>query len=93
MARPVPRPFTMPWGGGEIVEEASIVTEHNEPTIQLLRYSGDESWETVRFCQYWLTGQFQRQPMMLAAADVANMREALKRTPRLRELLRELVAD
>jgi len=40
--RKIPRPFKMPWGGGMVVEEVSIVSKYHEPTIQLLQFdSGD----------------------------------------------------
>lgn len=94
--RKVPRPFTMPWGGGNVVEEVGVDTEHNELVIQLLRYddpSEMQGAETVRFCQYWLDGRFQRQPMMIAEDKLAAMRDALHGAPRIRELLKQLVAD
>ena len=91
-ARKVPRPFTMPWGGGQVVDEVGIDTEWNELVIQLLRYDEHEG-ETLRFCQYYLDGRFQRQPMMLAEDNIDAMREALKAAPRIRELLQRLVAD
>ncbi len=50
MGRRVPRPFTMPWGRGLVVEEASTVGEHHEPTIQLLEY--EDGRESIRFCSY-----------------------------------------
>jgi hypothetical protein len=36
---------------------------------------------------------FQRSPLMIGEAEVAGLRKALRETPRLREILRELVAD
>jgi hypothetical protein len=93
--RKVPRPFNYSWGGGQILEEASFLGEHSEPALQLLRYEGGDhdGVESVRFCFYNLRGAFQRHPLMLGADDIAKMREALKETPRLRELLKELVKD
>lgn len=90
--RKVPRPFTMPWGGGQVVEEVGVDTEHNELVIQLLRYDEHEG-DSLRFCQYWLDGRFQRQPMMLGEDSIDAMREALKGAPAIRELLKRLVAD
>ena len=92
-ARKVPRPFTMHWGGGEITEEATFGGEWNEPTIQLMEYrDGDVSgsW-SVRFCSFNHRGQFQRSPLMLHSNDIEAMREALKRTPQLRAILKQLV--
>ena len=93
--RKVPRPFKYSWGGGQIVEEATCDSEHHEPALQLLRYEGGDhdGYEQVRFCFYNLRGAFQRHPLMLGQEDVAKLREALKETPRLRALLKELVAD
>jgi hypothetical protein len=90
--RKLPRPFTMPWGNGQVVEEVGVDTEHNELVIQLMRYDDFEP-VTVRFCQYWLDGRFQRQPMMLGEDDIPAMREALKRSPEIRALLQRLVED
>ena len=87
--RKVPRPFTMPWGNGQVVEEASTVCEHHEPVIQLLQY--DDGAETVRFAFYRGT-TFGRGPMMIGADELPALREALRETPRLRELLSSLLA-
>ena len=81
--RKVPRKFSMPWGDGQVVEEIGVDTEHNEVVIQLLRYDDFEG-DTLRFCQYWLDGRFQRQPMMLAADTIPALREALKSSPAIR---------
>ena len=90
--RKVPRKFAMPWGEGQVVEEVGVDTEHNEVVIQLLRYN-DFDGTTIRFCQYWLDGRFQRQPMMLSVETIPALREALKSAPEIRTLLQELVAD
>ena len=90
--RKVPRPFTMPWGGGQVVEEVGVDTEHNELVIQLLRYDEIDG-DSLRFCQYWLDGRFQRQPMMLHEDSIGAMREALKGAPAIRTLLKRLVED
>jgi hypothetical protein len=82
----------MPWGDGEVVDEVGVDTEHNELVVQLLRYD-DYPEETIRFCQYWLDGRFQRQPMMLSEESIPALRDALKASPRIRELLARLVAD
>ena len=92
-ARRLPRPFTMHWGSGEIVEEASCAAEYHEPTIQLLEYTeGEAAGSTsIRFCYYSLDGRFQRSPLMLGNDDIEGLREALTHAPRLRALLRKLV--
>ena len=81
----------MPWGGGEIVEEASFEGEWSEPVFQLMRY--EDGSETIRFCSYNHKGGFQRSPLMLGTGDLKKMRAALKKTPRLQKLLKQLVAD
>ena len=92
--RQVPRPFAFQGGGGQIVEEASFTGEWVEPAIQLLEYEGHPGEYAIRFCYYSLDGRFQRSPMMIDSAEnLEGLREALKKTPRLREQLRRLVAD
>ena len=79
----------MPWGKGEIVEEATAVDEYHEPAIQLLRY--DDGSYSVRFAHYDHRGRFQRSPLMVGATSLTALRRALKATPRLRRLLRRLL--
>jgi hypothetical protein len=83
----------MHWGGGQIVEEASSRGEHAEPAIQLMEYADGEAAGaySIRFCHYSPDGRFQRSPMMIGDADIDGLRAALKRTPRLRKLLKRLV--
>lgn len=89
MARKVPRPFTLHWGKGQIVEEATYPGEYHEPAIQLLEH--DDGHLEVRFCYFDPRGRFQRSPLIVGEAEVTGLREALKSTPRLRRLLVELV--
>lgn len=93
--RSLPRPFTYHWGSGQLVEEASYRGEHHEPAIQLLEYDeeGEHAgmWQ-VRFCFYNHSGRFQRSPMVVGANDLKGLRAALKKTPKLRALLKKLVA-
>ncbi len=91
--RKLPRPFEMHWGSGEIIEEAAATGEWHEPAIQLLEYTeGDAAGTiTLRFCSYKLAGRFQRSPLMLDTAELDGLRQALKSTPRLQEILRRLV--
>jgi hypothetical protein len=89
--REVPRPFKFHWGGGQIIEEASFTGKYTEPSIQLLAYDG--GGYGVRFCYYNLGGRFQRSPMMIDGEDTfEGLRRALEETPKLRDLLRKLVA-
>lgn len=89
----VPRPFTMHWGAGMITEEARVSGEHHAPAIELMEYTDGEAADTwtVRFCSFYHRGAFQRSPLILDAENVAQLREALKQTPRLQEILRTLV--
>ena len=90
--RKLPRKFTMPWGDGEVVDEVGVETDHNEVVIQLLRYD-DLPGDTLRFCQYWLDGKFQRQPMMVSERDLDRLRDAIRESPEIKALLQRLVAD
>ena len=90
--REVPRPFKFHWGSGQIVEEASFAGTYVEPSIQLLEYEGQARAYGIRFCYYSHDGRFQRSPMMLDSADsLEGMRAALRETPRLRALLKQLI--
>ena len=91
--RPLPRPFNYHWGSGQIVEEASYTAQHHEPVIQLLEYEGGDhagAW-SIRFCFYSPNGRFQRSPLLIGDDGLAGLRAALKTTPRLRALLKQLV--
>ena len=91
--RTLPRPFDYHWGSGQIVEEAAFSAEHHEPAIQLLEYEGGEHdglWQ-IRSCFYNPRGMFQRSPMVVGADEIKGLRAALKKTPKLRRLLKKLV--
>lgn len=91
--RQVPRPFAFHWGGGQIIEEAAHVGRYTEPAIQLLEYDGHPGSYGIRFCYYNLNGRFQRSPMMIDGEDsFEGLRAALRDTPKLRDMLRRLVA-
>ena len=94
-ARRVPRDFTLHWGTGQIAEEASISGEYHEPCFQLLEYTEGPAAGSlsIRFCYYSHDGRFQRSPLIVGEEDIAGLREALKRTPRLRSILSRLVSD
>ena len=87
-ARTTPRPFELHWGRGVIAEEATFVAEHHEPSIQLLQF--EDGSESIRFCYYDHAGRFQRSPLIVAKEDMDGMRKALRTTPRLKQLLREI---
>ena len=89
VSRKLPRPFSLHWGNGEIVEEASYVGEHHQPALQLLEY--EDGAHSVRFCYYSHAGRFQRGPLILGPDDVVGLRESLEDAPRLRSFLVELL--
>jgi hypothetical protein len=83
--RKLPRPFSFPWGGGQIVEEVYVESEHHVPTIQLLEY--EDGSLSVRFCSYTHSGRFQRNPLMMSADDMKALARAMQHAPRLRKLV------
>jgi hypothetical protein len=89
------RTFSFHWGSGVIAEEAQYQGEWNRPTIQLLEYTEGEAegGASIRFCSYNHSGRFSRSPLMLSSSEIDGLREALKKTPKLRALLKELIAD
>lgn len=87
MTRELPRPFRMPWGKGQIVEEVSIPCPHWEPTVQLMEYEDGE--RSLRFC-YYSEGRFGRGPMILAEDDLDRMAEALPHAPMIEGMLRRM---
>ncbi len=87
MTREVPRPFKMPWGRGEIVEEVSVRAPHWEPTIQLMEY--EDGSRALRFC-YYSEGRFGRGPMMLGEKDLGGMAEAIGRSKHIRRLMQKM---
>ena len=89
------RPFSYSWGSGYVAEEARVRGEHHEPAIQLLKYTdGDAAGRvSIRFCYYSHRGRFSRSPLMMSGDEIDMMREALRETPELRQLLCKLVED
>ena len=87
--RTLPRPFALHWGSGHIVEEATCVGQYHQPAFQLLEF--EDGSLSVRFCYYDHAGRFQRSPLIVSNNEIAGLREALARTPRLRSLLKEMV--
>ena len=78
----------MPWGKGQITEEAVVVRDHWDPTIQLMEY--DDGARGLRFC-FYTGGRFNRSPMILGEADRTDLSAALDDAPAIREMLRRLV--
>jgi hypothetical protein len=87
--------FSFHWGSGYIAEEAQVQGEHNVPTFQLMKYTDGPAVGvvTLRFCQYNHRGMFSRSPLIMGVEEIGMMREALKETPELLALMKQLVAD
>lgn len=86
--RLLPRPFSMPWGKGQIVQETQVQQHHWEPTIQLMEY--EDGSRALRFCTY-NQGRFSRNPMILAETDVDDMRSGIADAPEIRDFLISLL--
>ena len=78
----------MHWGKGQVVEEACYEGEYHEPCLQLMEYENGSY--SIRFA-YFSGGRFQRSPLMIDTREIARMRRALRKTPRLRALLKKML--
>lgn len=88
------RTFSLHWGSGVIEEEALAEDQYHRSAIQLLKFTEGPiagSYE-VRFCYYDTRGRFQRSPLIVDEEIIAGLAKALKDTPRLRAMLKKLVA-
>jgi len=85
--------FSYHWGSGYVAEEAQVEGEYHRPTLQLLKYTdGEAAGQTgVRFSHYSHRGAFARTPLLMSPEEIAEMRLALKETPELLALLKQLV--
>jgi len=83
------------WGSGVIAEEVRTSGPYHCPAIQLLDFrTGPAAGASqVRFCYYDHRGRFQRSPLIVDQADLDELAAALKSTPRLRKMLRSLLAE
>ena len=88
--RRLPRPFSFPFGSGQIVEEVVYESEHHVPTLQLLEW--EDGRLSVRFCSYTHAGRFQRNPLVVSEPDLTALGRALDAAPRLKALLHALTA-
>lgn len=86
--------FSLHWGSGIIAEEAKVEGEFHVPTFQLLKYTDGSAKGTssIRFCYYSHDGRFQRSPLMMSDAEIKDMRNALKKTPEIRAMLKRMLA-
>jgi hypothetical protein len=77
-----------PWGKATIIEEISVPQRQGErrfaSLVQLLETKEGES--LVRFA-YSTGGTARRGPVTLRSRDLARLRDALERTPQLKEAL------
>lgn len=90
----IPRPFTFEGiGKGEIVEEAARDYENWAPAIQVLRFTEGEEvgTEVLRFCYYVKSGQLANRALWINDEDVENLREEIKKKPRVRKFLQRLL--
>lgn len=93
--RRVPRAFSLPWGSGQIVEEATIEGGLHEPSLQLLRYERGEKQgqQAIRFSAYNPDGELERRPLIVNERELAAIRREIDRAPRLKALLRRLLEE
>ena len=85
--RKLPRPFRLPWGAGQIVEEISVDREHWEPTIQLLEYA--DGSHSLRFC-YYHGRSFGRGPLLVGEQELARLAQEARGSPGIRAMLNRL---
>lgn len=88
-----PKTFSLHWGSGVVEEEVQAAGRYHLPTIQLLKFTEGEAAGTceLRFCYYDHAHRFQRSPLIVGEEELAKLREALKRAPKLRAMLARLI--
>ena len=89
-----PKTFALHWGSGVVAEEVQVLSRYHRPAIQLLEFTAGQAEGTlqIRFCYYDDRGRFQRSPLIVDEENLAALAHALKAAPRLRAMLRRLVA-
>ena len=94
-ARRIPRQFSLPWGRGMVVEEATIEGGLHEPSMQLLHYElGEKKGQyAIRFAAYDDAGRMEQRPLIINEREIASLRAELALAPRLKALLKRLVED
>jgi hypothetical protein len=86
----IPRPFDFKqWGKGEVVEEAAIDYEDWAPAVQVLEFENGQ--EVLRFCYYAKSGKLAPRALNINDDDITNIREEIKKNPRVRKLLQRLL--
>ncbi|MDA0365558.1 MAG: hypothetical protein O3B31_12660 [Chloroflexi bacterium] len=91
--RRVPRAFSLPWGSGQIVEEAGIEGGLHAPALQLLTYELGEKkgQQAIRFAAYSQDGELEDRALIVNEREFEALRREIERSPRLKALLRRLV--
>lgn len=93
--RRIPRAFTLPWGSGQIVEEAGIEGGLHAPALQYLHYEmGQRKGQSaIRFAAYDQEGHLEPRPLIVNEREIVALRREIARSPRLKALLKRLVED
>ena len=91
--RRIPRAFSLPWGSGQIIEEAAIEGGLHAPALQLLNYQKGEKMgqQAIRFAAYSTDGEMERRPLIINERELVPLKREMDRSPRMKALLRRLV--
>ncbi len=91
--RRIPRAFSLPWGSGQIIEEAAIEGGLHAPALQLLSYERGERMgqHAIRFAAYSQDGEMERRPLIVNERELGPLKREIDLSPRLKALLRRLV--
>lgn len=91
--RRVPRAFSLPWGSGQIIEEAAIEGGLHSPSLQLLSYEKGERMgqQAIRFAAYSQDGELERRPLIINEREVGPLKSQINLSPRLKALLKALI--
>jgi hypothetical protein len=89
-----PKTFALHWGSGIVAEEVQVLSRYHRPAIQLLEFHEGQAAGglQIRFCYYDHQGRFQRSPLIVDEDNLDALAGALKGAPRLRAMLRRLLA-
>jgi hypothetical protein len=89
-----PRYVSLPWGRAQVLDEVTFESSNTdgEPFfVGVAHLREPDGSEDVRFF-YRSNGRTVRGPLTLRAADRVGLKAALAGSPRLRKLVRELIA-
>jgi hypothetical protein len=88
-----PRFVQLPWGRAQVIDEVSFESSGGDQPVSVgvAHLREPDGTELVRFF-YRSSGRVMRGPLTLRAADRAGLKAALASSPKLRRLIRELVA-